>query len=181
MRHATLALIAVMALQMSAAATAFEPDPNDKMELAVQEAILAIKQKDPGMEDWFKNAAGYAVFPRVGKAGIILAGGAHGDGLVVAGDRVVGETSLTQGSVGPQLGGQVYAEFIFFRDGTALADFQRGNFELGAQASAVAVTLGASADASYNKGVAVFTNVSGGLMLEASVGGQKFSYTPRTQ
>jgi hypothetical protein len=49
---------------------------------------------------------------------------------------------------------------------------------MGAQASAVAVTAGASADADYDKGVAVFTNVGGGLMYEATIAGQKFHYSP---
>ena len=129
------------------------------------------------MADWFNHSAGYAVFPKVGKGGIGV-GGAYGKGTVIAGDQTVGQTSLSQVSIGLQLGGQVYAEFIFFKDETALADFKRGNFELGAQASAVAATAGASADASYNKGVAIFTNVSGGLMYEASVGGQKFTFEP---
>lgn len=154
---------------------AWEPDLSNKSELEVQSAILGLLEKDPGMKDWFDNSAGYAVFPKVGKGGIGI-GGAYGKGLVISGDRVVGTTSLSQVSIGLQLGGQVYSEFIFFRDATALSDFQRGNFELGAQASAVAATKGASADASYNKGVAIFTNVSGGLMYEASVGGQKFKF-----
>jgi len=86
---------------------------------------------------------------------------------------------LSQVSIGLQLGGQVYAEFIMFKDQTALDDFSRGNFELGAQASAVAITAGASADAAYNGGVAIFTVAEGGLMFEASVGGQKFKYTAK--
>lgn len=156
-------------------AQAWDPDPANKAELEVKSAILGLLEKDPGMKDWFDNSAGYAVFPKVGKGGIGI-GGAYGKGLVISGDRVIGNTSLSQLSIGLQLGGQVYSEFIFFYDQTALADFQRGNFELGAQASAVAATAGASADASYNKGVAIFTNVTGGLMYEASVGGQKFTY-----
>jgi len=158
--------------------SAFEPKSDDKMELEVAAAIVDLKQTDPGMEDWFKNAAGYAVFPKVGKGGLVV-GGAYGKGLVIANDVVVGTTSLSQVSIGLQAGGQAYAEFIFFRDETALEDFKRGNYELGAQVSAVAATAGASADASYNKGVAIFTNVTGGLMYEASVGGQKFKYEPK--
>jgi lipid-binding SYLF domain-containing protein len=158
-----------------ASAQAWDPDPANKAQLEVKSAILGLLEKDPGMKDWFDNSAGYAVFPKVGKGGIGI-GGAYGKGLVIAGDQVIGNTSLSQLSIGLQLGGQVYSEFIFFYDQTALADFQRGNFELGAQASAVAATAGASADASYNKGVAIFTNVTGGLMYEASVGGQKFTY-----
>ena len=153
----------------------FVPDTSDAMQLSVAKAILDVQKKDPGMKKFFDGAAGYAVFPSVGKGGIGI-GGAHGKGLVIVGDKAVGKTSLSQVTIGLQLGGQVYTQFIFFRDETALGHFQRGNWEMGAQASAVAVTLGASADADYDKGVAVFTNVGGGLMYEASIGGQKFSY-----
>ncbi len=153
----------------------FVPDTSDEMQLSVAKAILDVNKSDPGMQKFFDGAAGYAVFPSVGKGGIGI-GGAHGKGLVIVGDKAVGKTSLSQVTIGFQLGGQVYAQFIFFKDETALGHFQRGNWEMGAQASAVAVTLGASADANYDKGVAVFTNVGGGLMYEASIGGQKFSY-----
>lgn len=153
----------------------FVPDPKDQMQLKVADAILEIQKKDPGLKDWFSNSAGYAVFPTVGKGGIGV-GGAHGKGLVIVGDKVDGKTSMTQVTVGFQLGGQTYSEFIFFKDKVALGHFQRGNFELGAQASAVAATAGASADAAYDKGVAIFTNTKAGLMYEASVGGQKFKY-----
>ena len=178
MRKSSLLLIGLFLISCFSQAQAWEPNPDNKAELEVKTAILALLEKDPGMQDWFDNSAGYAVFPKVGKGGIGI-GGAYGKGLVIAGDKVVGTTSLTQVSIGLQLGGQAYSEFIFFYDQTALSDFQRGNFELGAQASAVAATAGASADASYNKGVAIFTDVTGGLMYEASVGGQKFKYEPK--
>ncbi|MDH3788169.1 MAG: hypothetical protein OES53_06350 [Xanthomonadales bacterium] len=154
---------------------AFEPDTSDEMQLAVAKAILDVKKADPGMEKFFNGAAGYAVFPTVGKGGLVV-GGAHGKGLVIVGEKAVGKTSLSQATVGLQIGGQVYSQFIFFKDDVALGHFQRGNWEMSAQASAVAVTLGASADADYNKGVAVFTNIGGGAMAEASIGGQKFKY-----
>lgn len=172
-------MLAVLALMLGFSLTTawgWEPDPNDKAQLEVQAAILELKAKDPGMNDWFTGAAGYAVFPKVGK-GAIGIGGAYGKGLVIAGDKVVGNTSMSQVSIGLSLGGQAYAEFIFFKDQTALDEFKRGNFELGAQASAVVAKAGASADAAYNKGVAIFTNISGGVMADASVGGQKFEYT----
>lgn len=177
MRKWLLVLPGLLAVLGLASAQAWEPDLSSKSQLEVKGAILSLLEKDPGMKDWFDNSAGYAVFPKVGKGGFGI-GGAYGKGLVISGDQVVGRTSLSQLSIGLQMGGQVYSEFIFFYDQTALADFQRGNFEVGAQVSAVAATAGASADASYNKGVAIFTNVSGGLMYEASVGGQKFSYQP---
>lgn len=178
MRRFALTLAALLIVPACGMAQTWQPNLEDEMELEVQGAIVAIKEKDPGIEDWFKYAAAYAVYPSVGKAAVGI-GGAYGKGLVIAGDKVIGTTSISQVSVGFSLGGQVYSEFIFFRDQTALDDFKRGNYEVGAQASAVAVTKGASADASYNKGVAIFTNTTGGLMGEAAVGGQKFSFEPK--
>jgi lipid-binding SYLF domain-containing protein len=172
---AILRITALTVLLVSSSAFAFEPDASDKLQLSVAKAIIDVKEADPGIAQFFENSAGYAVFPNVGKGGIGV-GGAHGKGLVIQNDQVIGKTSLSQLTVGLQLGGQVYSQFIFFRDQTALDSFRRGNFEFGAQASAVAVTLGASADANYDKGVAVFTHVGGGLMYEATIGGQKFNY-----
>ena len=157
---------------------AFEPDTSNEMELEVARAILDIKTKDPGIQRFFDDSAGYAVFPSVGKGGIVV-GGAFGRGLVIVNDRVDGFASLSQATIGLQLGGQKYSQFIFFKDQTALNHFKRGNFEFGAQASAVAITAGASATAAYDSGVAVFTRARGGLMAEASVGGQRFSYEPK--
>jgi lipid-binding SYLF domain-containing protein len=175
MRKTALLFMTFVFLASTSSLWAFEPDTSDEMQLSVAKAILDLTNKDPGMKKFIDGSAGYAVFPSVGKGGIGI-GGAHGKGLVIADDKAIARTSLSQITIGLQLGGQVYAEFIFFKDKTALGHFQRGNFELGAQASAVAVTAGGSADADYDQGVAVFTNVGGGLMFEASVGGQKFKY-----
>lgn len=141
----------------------------------VQEVIQKFGEGDPGMQAWFREAYGYAVFPSVGKGGIGI-GGAHGKGLVYKEGKLVGKSTLTAVTVGFQLGGQAFSEVIFFKDKTAFDDFTRENFEFGAQVSAVALTAGASADLAYNGGVAVVTATKGGLMYEASVGGQKFSY-----
>jgi lipid-binding SYLF domain-containing protein len=170
---AVIAAISMAAI--SSHAFAFEPNINDRLELDVQRAIIDIKKADPGMETFFENAAGYAVFPSVGKGGIVI-GGAYGKGLVIVNDMVDGYTSMSQATIGLQLGGQKYSQFIFFRDEAALGHFKRGNFEFGAQASAVAVTAGASADANYDSGVVVFTQAGGGLMFEGTVGGQRFTY-----
>ncbi len=143
-----------------------------------REAVAEFRKADPDLEAFFDNAYGYAVFPSVGKGGMGI-GGAYGSGLVFERGRVIGRTSLTQLTIGFQLGGQVYREIIFFKDKAALDDFKDGKFKLGAQVSAVAVTVGASADVGYSNGVAVFTMAKGGLMYEASVGGQKFSFEPR--
>ena len=145
----------------------------------VTKAIAEFKKADSGVAQVFETAHGYAIFPSVGK-GAIGIGGAHGSGYVYERGRLIGHTTLTKVTVGFQFGGQAYREVIFFKDKTALDDFTRGNFEFSAQATAVAIKAGASADLAYNGGVAIVTMAKGGLMYEASVGGQKFSYKPVT-
>ncbi len=140
-----------------------------------QEAIAAFRASDPTMSKFFDHARGYAVFPTVGK-GAIGIGGAYGKGVVYEGGQIVGYTTLSQATIGLQLGGQAYREIIFFKDDVSLSNFKNGNFEFSAQVSAVAATAGASENADFEGGLAVFTITKGGLMYEASVGGQKFSY-----
>ena len=175
MKRLSIALITISMIFASSIALAWSPDQSDKLELSVAKTLINAKEKDPSLAKWFDEAYAYAVFPSVGKAGIGI-GGAYGKGIVIKGDVTVAETSLSQATIGFQLGGQVYSQFIMFKDKTAFDNFSRGNFEMGAQVSAVAVTLGASADANYDGGMAVFTIAEGGLMYEASVGGQKFKY-----
>ena len=130
MKKVIVSLLATVLIIATGNSFGWEPDNKNKKELAVAQAILEAKDKDPDLVSWFENAAGYAVLPRVAKAGIGI-GGARGKGLLIQGDTTLGIVTLTQISVGFQLGGQVYAEYIFFRDQTALDDFKRGNFELG--------------------------------------------------
>jgi len=143
----------------------------------VQLTVNKFKESDPAMKRFFDKAYGYAVFPTVGKGGMGI-GAAFGKGKVFEKGKIIGSTSLKQISIGFQLGGQAYSEIIFFKDKRDLESFKSGNFELGAAASAVAVTAGASADSDYSDGVAIFTLPKGGLMYEATVAGQKFTFTP---
>ena len=149
---------------------------------------------------FFDHAYGYAIFPTVGRGGFII-GGAYGEGQVFVGGNPVGQTTLTQISVGLLAGGQAYSEIIFFQDERAFREFTRGSFEFSGRANATVITAnaqagmgttGATAVASggrrdavtsggYYRGFAVFIITTGGLMLEASLGGQKFSYTPLAQ
>jgi lipid-binding SYLF domain-containing protein len=141
-------------------------------------AAAAFKQNDPSLkENFFDKAYGWAVFPSVGK-GAVGVGGAYGQGVLYEQGELVGYCDLSQGTVGLQLGGQAYREIIFFEYKEAMDHFKTGNFAFAAQASAVAVTAGASTDVDYDRGVAVFTMIKGGLMFEASLGGQQFSYEP---
>ncbi len=139
--------------------------------------IEVFKKADPGISKFFSGAPGYAVFPTIGK-GAIGIGGAGGSGVLFEKGNPVGKTSMAQVTIGLQLGGQSYSEVVFFETAAALGDFKKGNFALAAQVSAVAAAAGASANAKYQNGVAVFTVAKGGLMYEASVGGQKFGYEP---
>lgn len=142
-----------------------------------RQAIAQLQRADPGLTRLFDSAAGYAVFATVGK-GAVGVGGAHGTGVLFEKAIPVGEVTLTQLTVGLQLGGQSYTEVIFFETEKSLADFKKGEFTMAAQVSAVAAAAGASANAKYVEGVSVFTLAKGGVMAEASVGGQKFSYRP---
>ena len=140
-------------------------------------AIEMAKKTEPGLQKFFDAAAGYAVFPSVGK-GAVGVGGAYGRGELFEGGKMTGYCTLKQASIGLALGGQKYTELIFFENKAALDHFKSGNFAFAAQASAVALKSGVAANAKYENGVAVFTMGEAGLMYEASIGGQKFSFEP---
>lgn len=158
-----------------AACSGWDPGSRAEPPGKVGETLARFKARDPGIQRFFDNAYGYAVFPTVGK-GAVGVGGAYGQGEVYRGGRAIGRTELVQVTIGFQWGGQAYSELIFFQDKTALERFKSGSLKFSAQASAVAVTAGASATAAYENGVAVFTMTKGGLMYEASIGGQTFTY-----
>jgi len=159
--------------------------------------IKVFKESD-AVKPFFKDCYGYAVFPTIGKAGFVV-GGAAGKGQVYRDGKVTGKSTLVKLSVGFQFGGQAFSEIIFFKDKRAYDEFTSGSFEFDATASAVAITAGAQAKAgtsgssagvsagpktgeqlagSYIKGMAVFVHTLGGLMYEAAIGGQGFSFEP---
>jgi len=140
-------------------------------------AIAALKKADPSLKKFFGKSAGYAVFPNVAKGGLVI-GGAGGSGFLYEGGKPVGKTTMSQATIGAQIGGQAYYEIVFFETKESLAAFKKGEWTMAAQVSAVALKSGASANAEYKDGVAVFTLTKAGAMAEASVGGQKFSYEP---
>jgi len=162
------------------------------------DGTLDVFESSPDLKPYFDNAYGYAVFPRVGRGGIVL-GGSYGNGQIYEKGQLAGNVSLAKLSVGLQLGAQVFSEIIFLQDKRAYDEFISNRFEFDASASAVVVVLGAQAQAGtsgisasaglgpvstnqveygYNKGTAVFLHSLGGLMYEASIGGQKFKYKP---
>lgn len=152
-----------------------------------------------GIGGMFQTAHGYALFPTIGKGGFVV-GGAYGKGRVYEQGQYIGNTSMVQATIGFQLGGTGFSQVVFFQDKRALIEFIGGNFEFGAEAQATVLTAAAGATANtggssatasggknnatigssgYNKGMATFTITKGGLMYEASIGGQKFSFSPR--
>ncbi len=148
-----------------------------KLQIDVDAAIEAFKKADSGLKPTFVKAAGYVVFPNVGKGGFII-GGAHGNGHVYEKGKLIGYASLTQVTVGAQVGGQEFSEVIFFETKEALAKFKESGFAMSAQLSAVVAAEGTSKNAKYVDGVMIFTRAKQGLMAEASVGGQKFKFEP---
>jgi len=159
---------------------------------ADKDAIKAFMNSDV-VSKYHNSAYGYAVFPTIGKGGFGI-GGAHGKGRVYQGGKKTGNVSMTQVSIGFQAGGQAYRQIIYFQDKRAFDDFTSGEFEFGAQAEAIAITSSAGASAGsegtsasananqsetqYHKGMVVFTMGKGGLMYQATLGGQKYNYEP---
>ncbi len=153
---------------------------NKKDRKIINDAKKAKKEllkADSGLERFFENSAGYVLFPNVGKGGFII-GGASGNGVVYEGGQQVGMAGLKKLNVGLQAGGQAIIEVIFFETSVDLERFKEGKFAFAAEASAVALKSGIAANAKYKEGVAVFALPKAGLMADASVGGQKFSYKP---
>ena len=187
----TLAICFLAVASYSATFAGWDPAEAEQERKAAEETIAKFRDKDPSLERFFDNAWGYAVYPKVGE-GALIVGGARGKGLVYknvwisaimhphqAKGKIVGRSKLTQGTVGLQAGGQSYSEIIFFKDKAALERLKKEDLKFSAQASAIAATAGASATADYEGGVAVFTMGKGGLMVEASIGGQELKFFPK--
>ena len=167
------ALIVAFAFTSTTAFSAWSKDEVAELDPKAKEALAEFLEVDPGMQKMLDQSVGYVVIPTVGKAGFGI-GGARGKGLLYENGKPTAVVTLSQLSIGFQWGGQAYSEYLLFQDTPTLSNFKEGNYELGAQVSAVAVTAGVSKDAAFVDGMAIFTQAKGGLMYEASVGGQKF-------
>lgn len=138
-------------------------------------AMARLYNQDSSLQDLINRSYAYVIFPSVGKGGVIV-GGAYGRGTVHEQGQFIGYADLTQASIGAQLGGQTYTELVVFQTQSALDDFKANKFSLAANASAVIMKSGAAAAARFDNGVAVFTSPNGGAMVEASIGGQRFTF-----
>lgn len=151
----------------------------DKQDLRREAAatLVSMTQRDPGLERTLQSAAGYAVFPNIGKGGFI-AGGAYGRGILFQHGRQIGFVELNQASLGAQIGAQSFSELLVFRDEADVRRIKSGSFTLGGNASAILLTTGAAATAGFVDGIAVFVVPRGGVMAELSISGQKINYKP---
>jgi lipid-binding SYLF domain-containing protein len=174
-------LISVMSIAMLAACATAPRTVDDRSTLRqdANSALTKARSENASFDAIIRNAPAYAVFPTIGKGGLGL-GGAYGRGIVYANGTQIGYTDVSQGTVGAQIGGQTYTQILVFENAYALDRFREGNFEFSAQATAVALRSGEGVNAQFQEGVAVFTMAEKGLMAEAVVGGQKFSYQPFT-
>jgi lipid-binding SYLF domain-containing protein len=142
----------------------------------VKATLKRLKAKDPGLRQLLKDAYGYAVFPSVGKAALVI-GGAYGRGAVFEQGKLIGLATIGQTTIGVQVGGDTFSEIVLFEDEQALERFREGKLKFAANASAVIVKAGAQATNNYEKGVQTLAYSRGGMMLEAAIGGQKFRFT----
>lgn len=172
-------VIAAMLMIVGGCSTAPATSPGKAaLESQAEATLMLAKGNDATFQGLLDKSMGYAVFPDVGKGAVGL-GGAYGKGVLYEKGKVVGYTDLTQATLGVQLGGQSYAEILVFNTHDALTMFKARDITFDAQASAVAIESGSSANAKFRNGIAVFTMGESGLMYEASVGGQRFDYLPK--
>jgi lipid-binding SYLF domain-containing protein len=180
MKKYNLISVAIFAMMIFILPRTIKAQSADEKQKILSESVKAKEgfvQTDPSMNSLFINSYGYVIFPKMGKGGLII-GGSGGHGGVYEKGTAIGTAKMAQVTVGAQAGGQTYREVIFFENKEALQRFKDNKVEFSSQLSAIAVKSGASKNAKYANGVVVFTEGIGGLMAEATVGGQKFTYKP---
>jgi lipid-binding SYLF domain-containing protein len=175
--HLALAFCIPAAAMVGCGASTSTEYGRQEMATDVELALAAFYKADPSLQKLVDSSYGYAIFPSIGKGGFGV-GGSFGRGSVYETGKLVGYTSVKAGSIGFQLGGQAFRELIVFENKPSLDKFKRGEVEFAANATAVAANAGAAASSNFKDGSIVFTTAIGGLMYEASIGGQGFDYTP---
>jgi lipid-binding SYLF domain-containing protein len=170
-------IVLVLGLVVACATAPKSPSGRQELMTAANETLTEMTRRDPGLRNVLQQSAGFAVFPSIGKGGLVI-GGAHGRGVLYQAGRPIGWVQLSQASLGALAGGQTFSQLIVFRTPQALQDIKDGEFTLSGDVSAVALTAGAAAQARFRHGTAVFILPRGGLMAEVAVSGQKISFTP---
>lgn len=169
-------IVAAFALLTSVAAIAeWQPDPDDKKQVAAQNAIEQIREKAPASSVYFEDAYGFAVLSSVTRLAVGF-GGAYGNGLVFEGEQLIGKTGFWQFTSGIQAGVNNFSMIVFFKDKEALEYFKERKIQFAGQAGVTVATFGVSGTPSYNEGVAIVAVSRFGLIGELSYGGIKFTY-----
>lgn len=168
-------VFALVGAQFLAPRAAMAPAMDEHQD--VLKTVQHFKKEDPDINKFFEKSVAYAVLPSIGK-GAVGIGGAYGTGELIESGTAMGKVTMSQATVGLQLGAQTYAEIIFFDTKEALDAFKKGETTFAAQTSVVALKSGAAKDLKYQDGVAVVSDPKSGVMAEASVGGQKFTFKP---
>lgn len=175
------AALGVAAMFLAGCSTAPPTGPDrSQLQNDSDAALNDFKTQDSSLDNVLRHSYGYAIFPSIGK-GAVGVGGAYGQGEVYAQGKLIGYADMSQATVGASVGGETYAELIVFQTGDALQRFESSQLTFAADASAVVAKDGAAANARWENGIAIFTDVKGGLMGEAAVGGQKFNFQPVSQ
>lgn len=176
-RFLPFSILPLLAALSGCATAPTTAEDREDLKASAVDALKQMEAQDPGLGSFLRSSYGYAVFPTVGKGGYIVGGG-YGRGIVYEQGAPVGYTDVTQASVGLQLGGQSFMQVIAFDKERDFRRFTVGSLALSANVSAVILKSGAAAAAKYTDGVAVFVKPLAGAMVEASLGGQQFSYRP---
>jgi lipid-binding SYLF domain-containing protein len=180
MRTSLFAALLLAAFGFGLVGCSTQPQTEEKkqsLDADARNTLDEMRREDPDFGRFLDRAFGYAIYPSVGKGGFIV-GGSYGKGEVYEQGRMIGYSDITQATIGAQVGGQAFAEVICFENKAALDKFIAAEYQLAAEATAVALKSGAGAQARFQNGIAIFTYNKGGLMAAAAVGGQRFRYTP---
>jgi lipid-binding SYLF domain-containing protein len=180
MRTSLFAALVLAAFGLGLIGCSTQPPTEEKkasLDSSTKTTLDDMRREDPEFGRFVDRAYGYAAYPDVGKGGFIV-GGSYGKGEVFEQGRMIGYSDITQATIGAQVGGQAFAEVICFENKAALDKFIAAEYQLAAEATAVALKSGAGAQAKFQNGIAIFTYNKGGLMASAAVGGQRFRYTP---
>lgn len=175
--HRSPAALALLFLICGCATAPRSRADKDELKASAEEALVTMSRDDPSLSAFLHDAHGYVVFPKVGKGGYIV-GGSYGRGVVYESGTSLGYADITQATVGLQIGGETFMEVLAFESESDERRFESGKLAFSANVTAVLLKTGAAASARYTDGVAVFVKPIGGAMLEASIGGQQFTYQP---
>ena len=173
-----LSLLAFCVLATGCTTTPPSPEAKENLMTLADDGTKQMYTSDPSLKNFVDRAYGYAIFPRLGK-GAFIVGGSYGRGMVYEQGQFVGYADLSQATIGLQAGGESFRELIVFESRESLDRFKQGQLKFAANVSAVILKTGAGQTARYTDGVAVFVEPIAGAMVEAAIGGQQFTYSPK--